>query len=56
MTPGFGIGKAELSEPPREMLSRVIGDDEERRRAGFVVDRERRRLVNRQKTIRVSFI
>jgi hypothetical protein len=31
----FGIGKAELSKPPRKMLPRVIGDDEERRCAGF---------------------
>src|ERR1700730_7735132 len=52
VTPAFGIGKAELSKPPRKMLPRVIGDDEERRCAVFVVYRERRRLVSRQKTIR----
>src|SRR6476620_6057307 len=52
VTLAFGIGKAELSKPPRKMLPRVIGDDEERRRAVFVVYRERRRLVSRQKTIR----
>ena len=55
MTLAFGIGNAELFEPARKVLSRVIGDDEERRCAGFVVYRERRRLVSRQK-IRVSFI
>src|SRR5260370_41619727 len=52
VTLAFGIGKAELSKPPRKMLPRVIGDDEERRCAVFVVYRERRRLVSRQKTIR----
>ena len=52
VTPAFGIGKAELSKPPWKMLPRVIGDDEERRCAVFVVYRERRRLVSRQKTIR----
>src|SRR6476661_1214424 len=48
----FGIGKAELSKPPWKMLPRVIGDDEERRCAVFVVYGERRRLVSRQQTIR----
>src|SRR5947209_13731059 len=52
VTLAFGIGKAELSKPPRKMLPGVIGDDEERRCAVFVVYRERRRLVSRQKTIR----
>src|SRR6478736_4864814 len=52
VTPAFGIGKAELSKPPRKMLPRVIGHDEKRRCAVFVVYRERRRLVSRQKTIR----
>ncbi len=31
VTFAFGIGKADLSKPPRKMLPRVIGDDEERR-------------------------
>src|SRR6202048_2115333 len=52
VTLAFGIGKAELSKPPRKMLPRVIGHDEKRRCAVFVVYRERRRLVSRQKTIR----
>jgi hypothetical protein len=52
VTLAFGLGKAELSKPPRKMLPRVIGDDEERRFAVFVVYRERRRLVSRQKTTR----
>src|SRR3954466_10301676 len=51
MTLAFGIGNAQLFEPAREMLSRVVGDDEERRCAGFVVYGERRRLVTRQQTI-----
>src|SRR3954467_1369993 len=51
MTLAFGIGNAQLLEPPREMLSRVVGDDEERRCAGLVVYGERRRLVSRQETI-----
>jgi hypothetical protein len=47
----FGIGKAELSEPPRKMLPRVIGDDEDRRSAVFIIHCERRRFVGSQKTV-----
>jgi hypothetical protein len=37
VTLAFDIGKAELSKPPRKMLPRVIGDDEERRRTRRIV-------------------
>jgi hypothetical protein len=48
----FGFPNAEPTERARHAIAGMIGDDQERRRAVFVVHGDRRRLSGRQQAVR----